>query len=243
MLLTMMFHRVTESANDDTQAFADYLKKLKQSYSIVIPREKLKSGANLCLTFDDAYVDFYAVVFPLLKELQIKAVLAVPAGMIEDDTSVDMATRLNIPQTDAMQTENLKQASLCTWKELKEMQQSGLVQIASHSMGHLSMNDPACDLTTELADSKQLIESKLQCSVDTLIYPYGHFQKTAHLVAQKHYQTIFRVGYAMNTGWAKPGAVLYRINADHFWPNNRLPSAWNRLSYLAKCASNRLRSK
>jgi peptidoglycan/xylan/chitin deacetylase (PgdA/CDA1 family) len=129
-----MFHRV----NDVTlgycpDVFAKYLHYLVRNFPIVVPGEKLpNAGIAICLTFDDAYYDFYHNVFPLLKKHQIKAVLAVPVKYIVDETSVANQTRLEVPYVQGM--ENPKYAQkipFCTWNELREMSQSGLVEIAS----------------------------------------------------------------------------------------------------------------
>lgn len=243
MLLTWMYHRISNTANDDISRFSNHLETLAKQYSIVVPREPLKRGLNLCLTFDDAYADFYHHIFPLLLKLNIQAVLAVPAGMIIEHADLNMTERLNIPMSAAMSPENLNQGSLCTWDELREMQESGYVHIASHGMGHVSMKDPACDLEKELLASKALLEEKLNTDIDTLIYPYGHFTSETHAVAQAHYDTIFRVGYAMNLNWCQPGQVLHRINADPYWQAGTFPTAWERIQFLMKAASSRLRGR
>lgn len=73
-VITLMFHRVhDESQNYDHQQFSRYLSYLKQHYPIVVPGDKLPSkGVAICLTFDDAYFDFYHYVYPLLRQHQQK---------------------------------------------------------------------------------------------------------------------------------------------------------------------------
>ena len=72
------------------------------------------------ITFDDGASDFYQYAFPLLKEYDTKAVMAI-IGAATDEYSKDTEqyTKYPIP--------NL------TWNQLREMKESGLVEIQSHS--------------------------------------------------------------------------------------------------------------
>lgn len=75
------------------------------------------------LTFDDGYSSFYTKVFPLLKAYQWPAVLA-PVGKWLDtpeDQNVDFG---GTP---------VERSRFLTWQQVKEVSQSGLVEIASHS--------------------------------------------------------------------------------------------------------------
>jgi len=76
------------------------------------------------LTFDDAYISFYTRVYPLLRAFGYPAVLAVVGNWIET------------PQGEGVrygEKDTVPRASFPTWGELREMADSGLVEIASHS--------------------------------------------------------------------------------------------------------------
>ena len=71
------------------------------------------------LSFDDGASDFYTYAYPLLKEYDMKAVMAI-IGSETDKYSAD--------------TEQNKYAvPNLTWEQLREMKDSGLVEIQSHS--------------------------------------------------------------------------------------------------------------
>jgi poly-beta-1,6-N-acetyl-D-glucosamine N-deacetylase len=73
------------------------------------------------ITFDDGYRSMYDFAWPILKAWKIPAVVAV-VGIWEDDrTTVNFDGKI-IPR-----------AKLMSWKELREMSDSGLVEIGSHS--------------------------------------------------------------------------------------------------------------
>lgn len=75
------------------------------------------------LTFDDGYSSFYTRVFPLLKAYQWPAVLA-PVGRWLDtphDKKVLFGNR------------EVERSRFLTWEQVREISQSGLVEIASHT--------------------------------------------------------------------------------------------------------------
>lgn len=71
------------------------------------------------LTFDDGYYNNYSYLFPLLKKYNMKAVLSV-VGKYTDEYSKE-GEKMN------------NNYSHATWKQLKEMQDSGYIEIQNHS--------------------------------------------------------------------------------------------------------------
>ncbi|MCL4183307.1 MAG: polysaccharide deacetylase family protein [Burkholderiaceae bacterium] len=75
---------------------------------------------EVLLTFDDGRASLYAVVFPLLRRYgQTAVAYVVPGRVPERATAADTA--------------------LCDWAQLREMHDSGVVDIQSHSMHHHSI--------------------------------------------------------------------------------------------------------
>ena len=106
-------------------------------------------------------------------------------------------------------------------EELKELCASGLVMPASHSCGH-GMLTAENNLQRELLSSKQIIEDKLSCRVNSFVLPYGNANRTVFNKAREHYQYLFRIGCAINVGWRSLSGYSYRIDADEFWAEGRL---------------------
>jgi peptidoglycan/xylan/chitin deacetylase (PgdA/CDA1 family) len=73
------------------------------------------------LTFDDGYQSLYKVVYPALKQFGLKAVAYIVPGLLSADEN---------------HRSRVSGKSLCTWREIREMHESGLVDIESHSMYH-----------------------------------------------------------------------------------------------------------
>ena len=73
------------------------------------------------LTFDDGYESTYTKVFPLLKQFQFPAMIALVGDWMET--------------TGQPNTHVAPDTHFVTWDQVREMQKSGLVEIASHSYG------------------------------------------------------------------------------------------------------------
>jgi biofilm PGA synthesis lipoprotein PgaB len=75
------------------------------------------------LTFDDGYESFYTRVFPILKAFNLPSVAAIEGNWVADTHSheVDFAG------------EPAPRALFMTWQQVRELSQSGLVEIANHT--------------------------------------------------------------------------------------------------------------
>jgi len=106
---------------------------------------------SLALSFDDAYLDFYTTVFPLLKEHQAKATLYVIINRLE-------------------------QKNYITRAQLKEMAASGYVEIGSHTFNHPDLRKLKFkDAQFEIKNSRQILEQLSGQSVLTFAYPFGYY--------------------------------------------------------------------
>jgi len=245
-ILTLMYHQILEPNNHQAlELFDKHLQYIKNHFSVVLPNDQLsKDKLNICLTFDDAYCDFYAVVFPLLKKYNFKAILGVPTKYILKESQIPMTKRLNVAYPQGMDDDLYKQqVPFCTWQELKEMAHSKFVEIACHSFSHPHLAHKDINLQKEIIDAKQTIESNIETKIKYFIYPYGNCNRKVHNLVRKHYQYGFRIGSALNKGWDKKRNMLYRVDADQYWKHD-LPITTKQLrKYNRKYWLNRLRIK
>ncbi|WP_331256545.1 poly-beta-1,6-N-acetyl-D-glucosamine N-deacetylase PgaB [Candidatus Bealeia paramacronuclearis] len=86
--------------------------------------EKTLPEKAVLLSFDDGYQSFYQEAFPLLKAFNYPAVLGIVGSWIEvpEGQDVKYEEKKKIPRD-----------KLMTWEEIKEVQDSGLIEIANHS--------------------------------------------------------------------------------------------------------------
>lgn len=244
MLLALLYHKIGNGKYaNPLKTLEDHFQWIASRYSTVLPGEPLRSKLSICLTFDDAFFDFYHYIFPLLKKYQLKALLAVPAAYIPEETNLSSEKRLEKVQTFPDKAPPIPSPAFCSWSELKELAESPLIQIASHSLHHRPMTSTHIDPENELSASKALLEKKLGVSVTSFVYPFGLWNKKVHSIAKKHYQYIFRIGNAHNLSWKNTNQLLYRVNGDQL-PKVSFPfGPLFRLRHTARYFLNTVRGK
>lgn len=129
----IMYHHVLEAAgrlNEFTISPAELKQDLQylkdQGYQTVTMQDLIAftyDGAPLpqkpiMLTFDDGYESFYEYVYPLLKEYDCKVVYSVIGIHVDEYSKMD---------------EHKVLYSHTTWEQLREMMESGLVEVQNHS--------------------------------------------------------------------------------------------------------------
>ncbi len=237
MLLSIMYHHINcDQFSNDLASFEQHLKYVVDRFNIVVPGDTLsKKRDNLCLTFDDAYYDFYYYVFPLLKKYQIKAVLAVPTALISDITDVAPDLRMSLSHKEIYREKNYrKYGSFCTWGELKEMNDSGFVMMASHSHTHKDLTGKDIDLEEEIITSKRILEEKMQVEIESFILPFGRYNHDSFTLLQKHYKYIFKVGKGVNHDFSGVRGLIYRIDGDELEDDRSIFSFRSIVGYRIK---------
>lgn len=136
-LTILSYHEVADKADALTPAFTvtptQFVRQLdwlrNHGYHFVSVDDVLADRAGkqalpdkpVLLTFDDGYQSVYRHVFPILKLFHAPAVVSLVGSWMEEQGSVDF-DGTKIPRRELM-----------TWDEIRTMQQSGLVEIGSHT--------------------------------------------------------------------------------------------------------------
>lgn len=116
---------------------------------------------TIALTFDDGYQDFYTNMLPILKSEQVKATLYIPTGFIG-------------------------KKGYLTWNQLAEIRDSGLVEIAAHSISHPNMAILDTPHTMhEIVGSVGAIMAHLSIQVYSFAYPSGQYTVTTEQSLRK----------------------------------------------------------
>ena len=240
-LLVLMYHRARADRHGNTPAMLDrHFAHIARHYRCVLPGDVLKPRAlNVCLTFDDGYFDFYAVVFPLLKKHGLRALLAVPTAVVHAACELAPADRLAAPADVNGPPSN--DGGFCTWPELREMAGSKIVTIAGHGFTHVRLDRPEVDLHREIAVSQSLLSTRLGRSVDSFVFPFGRFSDDAVRKVRQSYRYLFRIGGADNDGWSE--RMIYRVDADNLTGPAAVFSPRRRTLYRARFYWNRIRGR
>ena len=237
MLISLMYHHINGiEFSNSLESFEKHIEYLTSRYKFVTPNDELKRGEDyICLTFDDGYFDFYHFVYPILKKYNIKAILAVPVGFIEDSVTTSLEQRLYLNHSDIYKNKNYQKfGTFCSWSELKEMSDSNLVVMASHSYSHKDLSLDEVDLHKEIVLSKEILESKLDKKIDSFILPFGRYNKKSLEVLKENYRHIFKVGQGVNPDFRGVNGLIYRVDADNLDDIQTLFSTKNILKYRVK---------
>ena len=157
----------------DPKIFAGQVEFLvRNHYNVVGPdkavaymtkKEKMPPK-TVVITADDGYMSFYENAYPVLKKYNIPATIFIIAGYIG-------------------------RPGYLGWKELREMSDSNLITIGSHTRSHPWLPSVSVDdekLRDELATSKEILEKGTGRRVDYICYPNGGFNDLIKEAAKKY---------------------------------------------------------
>lgn len=153
------------------------------------------------ITFDDGYRSMYEHAWPLLRMLKIPSVVAVVGAWEEDKGTVNFDGRM------------ITRDKLMTWAQLRELSESGLVEVSSHSFdlhhgvpGNPQGNmEPAATtrrwmadknayedeasykarVTADLKRSRDIIRDRIGKAPRVIAWPYGRYTYTLRDIAQQ----------------------------------------------------------
>lgn len=156
----------------DPKTFAYQMEFFSRSnYNIVGPdkviaymtkKEKMPPKTAV-ITADDGYYSFYKNAYPVLK-------------------------KYNLPATIFIATDKIGRPGYLGWKELREMSDSGLITIGSHTKSHPWLPEVSVDekkIHDELVLSKEILEKGIGKEVDYICYPNGGFNDLTKEEARK----------------------------------------------------------
>ncbi len=168
----LLYHRFGTVAADSmtlrTAVFESQLKYLSLNGHAVISLRQLvdyyqgkrpaPSAKSVVITADDGHKSVYTDMFPLLKKYRIPATLFIYPSAVSNATYA------------------------VTWAQLREMKESGFVDLQSHTFWHphfkkekerLKPSEYEAFVDMQLKKSKQKLEREFDIKVDMLAWPFG----------------------------------------------------------------------
>lgn len=149
------------------QSFEENIKVILENGYTIISMEELNDADKLkielpskpiLITFDDGYYSNYEYIYPILKKYNVKASIFVVTDKLGKE--IDGIKYLG-------------------WDECLEMQNSGLVEIFSHSKRHVFYDKlPVRVIRDDVYESYKEIENNLgEKDFRVFTYPYGAYKK------------------------------------------------------------------
>ena len=149
------------------QSFEENIKVLLENGYTFISFQELNDAINgkislpekpILINFDDGYYSNYEYVFPILKKYNVK-------------TSIFIVTDKIGKEIDGKK--------YLSWEQCKEMQDSGLAEIFSHSKRHVFYDKlPVRIIRDDVTQSYKIIEEHLGSkNLKVFAYPYGAYTK------------------------------------------------------------------
>ena len=168
----LLYHRFAPTANGamttPTYLFESHLTCFREFGFTVIPLRCLIDfylgkgpelpSRSVVLTADDGHRSVYEGMFPLLKRYRVPATLFLYPSAISNASYA------------------------LTWNEVREMKETGLVDVQSHTFWHPNFKEEKKRLThfeyddfvlRQLVTSKENLEKELHAQADMLAWPFG----------------------------------------------------------------------
>ncbi len=206
----LMYHYVANNPNpkdkardslsvspDKFDSQMDYLSKngftpitLDTLYGIF--NKQVSSPAKpVVLTFDDGYIDFYTIVYPILRKYNFHGVSFIPTGLIGGSYYMN-------------------------WNQIKEIQASGLVTFEAHTVGHVNLPSLSYkDALKQMQDSKNVLSAQTGYPVNFIAYPYGTTNSSIQAAARAGgFAGGLGTWFGKSTGG---GMNMPRIKVSGFW--------------------------
>jgi len=224
----LMFHRFTtkkEETNYTTitqDKFREVVDKLEEKGYKSISFEELEKYVDgkmelpekvFLISIDDGYRDNYELIYPILKEKNMKALISVVGWSMGQSTMPDGVTPI-IPHFN--------------WDELKEMIDSGVIEVGNHTfdMHKFDLEDDERDSVLKIDDEsitlyKRRFKSDIKklarqiekhCGVNEKVfcYPYGMYNDTTEeIIADMGYKITLTTEEGVN--YLEEGASLRKL--------------------------------
>lgn len=189
----LMYHAISDDIYDILDLFVSPSNMEEQlqylcnnGYTPIFFSELERAGEfdkPIILTYDDGYEDIYTSLFPLLKKYNVKVTLFIIGN-------------------------GIGKAHKMTAEQIREMYDSGLADVQSHTMYHPYLGNMSYqENVDELVQSRNVIENLVGKRPDVICYPSGSYSQVTLDAARDYY----KYGVSMNEGRYHTGDDPYTI--------------------------------
>ena len=220
----LMYHRVTERINGIPrptwnvpperfeQQLAGLLKRGYRAWPLRRVLEHTKEGCSIpsrvfVVTFDDVYLNVFTRAYPILRKLETPATLFLATAYLDSQQPFPSDDWSAAGSTSAPPESWLP----ITTEACREMQASGLVELAAHTHTHADFRARPAELLDDLARNRAVLRERFGIDRPTFAFPYGN--KNEGFAGPELSRIVRQAGFecALSTE-----AVLVRPGSDPF---------------------------
>lgn len=123
---------------------------------------------SVVLTFDDGYEDNFTNAFPLLQKYDFKATIYIVLNRFENNWATDKDLKKI--------SKELNNEKMLTNEQIKEILNSGLIEIGSHTLDHVDLPKLNKEQKIkQIEESKKQIENIFDIKCNSFAYPFGFY--------------------------------------------------------------------
>ena len=182
----LLYHRVVpqlsdlpgSSLNVTPERLRDQIAGLMDRGYVIRPlREVLQNRAlgrpplprTVVVTFDDGFASVYAYAWPVLRELQAAATIFLNTAYLDGDEPFPFDGWGNTYRS-RLPAEFYRPL---TWEECREMAESGLVELGSHTHTHRDFRGRPAELGQDTQTSVELLQTRFGMTTVSFAFPGG----------------------------------------------------------------------
>lgn len=133
---------------------------------------------SVVITFDDGYEDNFSKALPLLKKYGFKATVYIVLNRFDQNWATDK----DLNQSSS----ELNSEKMLSNEQIKEMIDSGLIEIGSHTLDHVNLPKLAFnEKIIQIKESKEKIEEIFNITCNSFAYPFGFFDKDSIKIVEE----------------------------------------------------------
>ncbi|MEZ8103053.1 polysaccharide deacetylase family protein [Vibrio bivalvicida] len=169
----------------------------------------------IVITIDDGYRDNYELLLPLLKKYNFKAVVYAVTGETFNRWDVEVAENPEKP------------VPLMTKRELKDLSDSGRIEIGGHTVSHPHLNTMSPEnQEIEIQNNKEELEKLLGKPLTSFAYPYGSLDENSKKKTEK---LGYQFSVATNSGPLTIHDDLFQIRRIAIFPKTSVFGLWRKI--------------
>ena len=187
----------------------------------ILNGHKMPPKKPVMITFDDGWLDNWIFAFPALKKYGMKAVIFVITSLIPEKgrrQRSDEGKVAGLPkhsECERMIESGSASEVMASWEEIREMTETGLIEIQSHTHTHRRFDKLYADrmernsfLKQDLQISKNIIEKRSGRLCNAVCWPWGKYNSDYIETAQAlGFGAMFTTEKGTNTETTEPWRI------------------------------------